>query len=741
MAASTVAYTDTTGNKDYLGIIAGQIGRRLKEASDMASDERAYAEGKAGDGGTSLSEAGIGRGYFFRRALGSRFGGDRIARTKGRMGIGGAGTNPTGNVRSRFRGGFDYNVVNQIQQSTLPLSSALVDGLRGVESALLDVSSSLSTIGSGMNDLARSQFVNNQLMQGILTRMQRQQSRQSARGEERSLEGGGGRRMINITPEPTVLGGGFGGGGAGGGRNKVLTGLDTFQTGVKATTNVKGAKQIRSAFNVGKIANKTGKLLKVPGTALRSAFSNINLKNPLAGLKALKDTISAQSGAGLLGFGGKRRQLFNFFNPRFTGTDKLYDPAMDAARRAYGGNLIDNLLGTPADLSQGFADDGTRILNNAFPNVAIPPTSALVGESVPANLKKIMTTGGESTVKTAIKRQAKRFGAKTTTDAAVRGFPAAQRIAQLDDAGVKVADIASDQIVKQGTKEGLKKGSKIARLMVKQFGAAGTRSILKKIPLVAGAAGVLFGIQRAMEGDFLGAGLEITSGLLGATGVGSGLSLGIDGFLLGRDLGVVPMADGGIVQRAIVGEKGPEAVLPLAGARGKKTFKMMGEGTLQARLDNESDDSKLIALGHKKYYEQMGGWKSFGTGLLDAFGDMKDKVGDTLANVNPFSAENLSKVNNSSAANSIRDVIGSDVGDGYLGPKWLGIKNPFADEQANMLNNTSANASLGQMMMSTTVINNNYAVANGGNGDEGSSDSAFPSSFAAFTVPYSLASK
>ena len=41
MAASTVAYTDTTGNKDYLGMIAGQIGRRLKEASDMASDERA----------------------------------------------------------------------------------------------------------------------------------------------------------------------------------------------------------------------------------------------------------------------------------------------------------------------------------------------------------------------------------------------------------------------------------------------------------------------------------------------------------------------------------------------------------------------------------------------------------------------------------------------------------------------------------------------------------------------------
>ena len=30
MAAGTVAYTDTTGNKDYLGMIAGQIGGVLK---------------------------------------------------------------------------------------------------------------------------------------------------------------------------------------------------------------------------------------------------------------------------------------------------------------------------------------------------------------------------------------------------------------------------------------------------------------------------------------------------------------------------------------------------------------------------------------------------------------------------------------------------------------------------------------------------------------------------------------
>ena len=214
MASGTVAYTDTTGNKDYLGMIASQIGRRLKEASNMASEERAYAEDQAEKGGTSLSEAGIGKGYFFRRALGSRFGGDRIARTKGRLGIGGAGTNPTGDFKSRFRGGFDYNVTNEL--SSMPVSNALTAGLRGVESGLVAISQSLNSLASGMDDLARAQedaarqaIMNGAFMQAFLNFMQREASRQGARREESGLERGrlggnrgllGGRGMINVTP-------------------------------------------------------------------------------------------------------------------------------------------------------------------------------------------------------------------------------------------------------------------------------------------------------------------------------------------------------------------------------------------------------------------------------------------------------------------------------------------------------------------------------------------------------------
>ena len=242
MASGTVGYTDTRGNKDYSSIIANQIGKRLKEASDMASEERAYAAGMAEAGGTSLEEAGIGKGYFFGRALGSRFGGDRIARTRGRMGASGPGTNPAASYKQRFRGGFDYKVENNVITDTAPLSNAVVTGLRGVQSGLNAVSGSLALQGREIGklsnvtaDMARATMLNGYLFQMFASQQRTQQGRRSARREEASIEGGGyggariggasfggaggGRGMVNITP--TAGGGGSAGYGGSGGMGGV----------------------------------------------------------------------------------------------------------------------------------------------------------------------------------------------------------------------------------------------------------------------------------------------------------------------------------------------------------------------------------------------------------------------------------------------------------------------------------------------------------------------------------------
>ena len=263
MASGTVGYTDTRGNKDYSSIIANQIGRRLKEASDMASEERAYAAGKAEAGGTSLEEAGIGKGYFFGKALGSRFGGDRIARTRGRMGASGDGTNPAASYKQRFRGGFDYKVTNQVLTDTVPISNALVAGLRGVEKGLSDVAGAIQrqdrTLGSlsrNQADMAKAIMFNGYLFQMFASQQKAQAGRRSARREERSIEGGvfgggriggssfggagGGRGMVNVTPRSGGAGGGSragggGGGGYGGSRGSLtnfgLSDIASFATG------------------------------------------------------------------------------------------------------------------------------------------------------------------------------------------------------------------------------------------------------------------------------------------------------------------------------------------------------------------------------------------------------------------------------------------------------------------------------------------------------------------------------
>ena len=637
MAAGTVAYTDTRGNKDYLGMIASQIGKRVKQASNMAAEERAFAAKRAEEQGTSLEEAGIGKGYFFKRALGSRFGGDKIARTRGRLGAQGPGKDPTKNYKQRFRGGFDYNVTNEIQSATVPLSSALVGGLRGVESGLDNISQALTTMGSGMSDLARGQndlakatYFNGMVLRVMVSEIKRQQARLAGRREERSLErgrprlsggGGGNSGGINGLLPPSKTPGMSGGGlsavadaanfGAGQAARTATSATKAGRAGTTGTRallgNIPTARGVSGAIvkagqsagkflpDVGLLAKNTASLLGAPAAGLRNLFSGTTrLIGKGAMFKSFFDVLRAQSAMGILGRGGARSQLKSF---RTGADDFLYNQGLagDIARRSYGATLLDSLLPGNAGALQKQTADAMYDASKSIVDVPVNSSSA-------ESLSKIIPDADAPAI-------------------------AAARMASADDAGVKVTEMATDAIVKKGTKEGLKRGGALSRMMVKQFGAAGTKSILKKIPVVAGIAGILFGIQRAMEGDFLGAGLEITSGLLGATGVGAPVGLGIDGFLLARDLGVVPMAKGGLLTgkapvNALMGEAGPEIVTPL----NDETFIKFGEGFIDAQKRNRTDSAKLQAEGLKQYYEGMGGWNKFGTSFKGIFETLRNII-------------------------------------------------------------------------------------------------------------------
>jgi len=633
MASGTVGYTDTRGSRDYTSIIANQIGKRLKEASDMASDERSFAEKQAEAGGTSLEEAGIGKGYFFGKALGSRFGGDAIARTRGRMGAQGAGKNPAASYKQRFRGGFDYNVTNQVLTDTAPLTSALVTGLRGVESGLDQVSSAIQKQDQTLSNLARSQadmakatMFNGYLFQMFATQQRRERERRSARNEERSIEGRGNfgtgsRRMINVTP------GGVGRGTGGGLKNS----LDFGDVARRVTAEGFSRGTYRAAGATAKATTTAAKVLKAGGNIPKVA-------------KNLDPLLSLSKGArNMLKMPGASHALKNMVGgvAKTTKNPRTFEKIAKAA--TVPGNItkvskqLKSSKNAIVDLSKGLNRTGD----------AIDITE--IGAKTPRKITKAysaaenIVTGGPDSIK-AVTTSPELMNQIKNADKVSDGLASSKVVAAAADAGAK------PNMLKRflfGVKpKGLVRGSALTRMLVKN--PAG-KMFLKKLPLIGAVAGTIFAAQRLMEGDFLGAGLELGSGILGAVGAAPA-SLAIDGFLLARDFGAVPFEKGGIVRGrrgkglytmlgaglpSVVGEGGSdEAVLPL----NKKTFRNFGQGFIDAIKDNKSEYAKITSMG---VFAGIGSARSGGLfdGLVDSVGDtisnVKDSVSNVLQKINP----------------------------------------------------------------------------------------------------------
>lgn len=85
-------------------------------------------------------------------------------------------------------------------------------------------------------------------------------------------------------------------------------------------------------------------------------------------------------------------------------------------------------------------------------------------------------------------------------------------------------------VVRATRMAGVKAGAKMA-------GKTVAKSIAKKIPLLGAGAGLLFAGQRALKGDFTGAGMEALSGIASMLpGIGTAVSIGLDAALVARDM-------------------------------------------------------------------------------------------------------------------------------------------------------------------------------------------------------------
>lgn len=227
------------------------------------------------------------------------------------------------------------------------------------------------------------------------------------------------------------------------------------------------------------------------------------------------------------------------------------------------------------------------------------------------------------------------IGGKAATGALVKavGKRGAQRV------GTRLAaKYGGKAAAKTVGKYGARTAAKVGLGGAAKIGAGAiAKSAGKKIPLVGLGLGAIFAAQRALEGDFVGAGLELASGAASTVpGIGTAGSIGIDAALAARDMGMTPFARGGIITEptnALMGEAGAEGVFPLEGRRGKNTFEMMGEGFLAAQKKNKNTFAELQSLGLKKYFEKDGGFEAFGNIFGLALGPILGPVAQGGANM------------------------------------------------------------------------------------------------------------
>ena len=669
--------------------------------------------------------------------------------------------------------------------------------------------------------------------------------RDSLRREERSLEGGrgfgrgggiggasfggagGGRGMINVTPggagggrsgAPSGAGIGLGGGlfsagtslltsegrkgipiaksfGAATGISNALGMGTVSKGGVYSSDVLRAAGRASKGFNPAKVSVKIAELIGDPSTT--SVFAKL-LKG---GDQAVDTAEAVAKGAGAVTATRTGVQQLDFMlDMTAAGKGDLASEMLDATARAEGiktGRIKDAEF--DADIFNALTDrKGKKLFNRKqveiFKELGLSPGVANYDRYVQriASAKTLrglrplrMRSAGESAqgLAESIKKYYPGTSFKNLEEAVVL-TEFARKIEQgvpPDDAIKFIRQSFGSEIADNVLIKGAKTAAKNS-MVGKALGKAGSRSALKKIPLLGAVLGTAFAIDRARKGDFLGAGLEFSSGMLGLIpGLGSGLGFGIDGFLLARDLGMTPMRDRGSITGG--------ANLPFfVGGRG---FTMNEKGSGDERIRVESDDKSrhldaglglIEAMKSKRndYVKIMGQgvfsgigdaasgglFENIGSGLTtitvnlkNMFSNFKDTTGNILNKLNPFKRDENGQNMFQRVGSNVKNWWNKDSSDGgiidsarfnvqkFINRRILGKKDTKYMQQYNPeegvaygslpsdyketeakyfqtgmytpnVENSDINVAPAVSMGATYITNNNYGVGSGASGGD-----------------------
>lgn len=180
-------------------------------------------------------------------------------------------------------------------------------------------------------------------------------------------------------------------------------------------------------------------------------------------------------------------------------------------------------------IDNAIEDCGEKLNNSKVGKAYASAKKKIADSTVVKKTKEIATQTKDAVVKTAKKVnqsapvKAVKSAVKSTGKAIARTAPAKA----VKQTGKAIAQSAVGQTVKKA----------VAKTAANTTAKAVGKSLLKKIPLISIGAGLIFGAQRAMAGDFVGAAGEVASGVCGTfPGPGTAASVTIDVGLAGRDI-------------------------------------------------------------------------------------------------------------------------------------------------------------------------------------------------------------
>ena len=187
------------------------------------------------------------------------------------------------------------------------------------------------------------------------------------------------------------------------------------------------------------------------------------------------------------------------------------EKAVEQLKKILGPNRIKDLPEENKNEKTGTNTSTTDLINSGIGSNIIDDITDL---SIPQKTEKVGEKAGEKTVVKAEEKAVEKVGEK-----------AAEKV--VEKAGEKATEKTAEKAIE--------------KTVIKTAEKTAAKTILKRIPLIGLLAGGYFAAQRALEGDYLGAGLELASGAASsldivAPGVGVAAGLTIDAALAGRDI-------------------------------------------------------------------------------------------------------------------------------------------------------------------------------------------------------------